>query len=518
LPFSGRGETVGELVAKVYIPPDTRDLDEQSYARFGNEVKLASTIRHPYVVPAIGSGTTQVGAYVLPYYLMPQASSTLRALAGTPPSADELPKLGRLFLQACLGVSCLHGHGVVHRDLKPENVLIGREGNAWIADLGIAHIDPDFVTVSLRTVAAEKLLNRDYYAPEQRFGTNADVDSRADIYALGCILYEMLSGNPPVRRDSPPVVSANSAFAALDPVIDRMTSYDADSLYQHVEAVIVDVAMALGWVTATTRGATRPAPADLKRMSTLLRSSNGANRAAGVDLAVALGTDALPELHERMGHGRREVRNSAATALGLMTDHRSLPFLVTGLYGNSKKASNFRPTIDTAADALARYPEEVRRTVLASLEDRVRPEQVITLVADFPVEAAFAAVADLANRKLLLLDWSETELEVLVEIDEAAAWPKVAAEAGRLGGWILSRLIPRLSVEHQLTLAEKWLDSERDDGWEIERMATTIIDIPANDDDLRPLLESVSERVAQAQGTLTRRGDLLGMIRQRLEA
>jgi serine/threonine protein kinase len=58
--FLCRGETVGELVAKVYIPPDTRDLDEQSYARFGNEVKLASTIRHPYVVPAIGSGTTQV--------------------------------------------------------------------------------------------------------------------------------------------------------------------------------------------------------------------------------------------------------------------------------------------------------------------------------------------------------------------------------------------------------------------------------------------------------------------------
>jgi hypothetical protein len=61
------GDTAGEVVAKVYIPPDKRDLDDQSLGRFRNEVKLASTIRHPYVIPALGSGTTEVGAYVLPY-------------------------------------------------------------------------------------------------------------------------------------------------------------------------------------------------------------------------------------------------------------------------------------------------------------------------------------------------------------------------------------------------------------------------------------------------------------------
>jgi eukaryotic-like serine/threonine-protein kinase len=123
------GETI-DVVAKVYIPPDTRDLDDQSLGRFHNEVKLASTIRHPYVIPAIGSGTAHVGAYVLPYYLMPQAASTLRSVIGRPRDADEIQRVARLFLQACLGVSCLHTQRVVHRDLKPENVLISREGSA----------------------------------------------------------------------------------------------------------------------------------------------------------------------------------------------------------------------------------------------------------------------------------------------------------------------------------------------------------------------------------------------------
>ena len=159
--FLCSGDTAGELVAKVYIPPDKRDLDDQSLGRFQNEVKLASTIRHPYVIPAIGSSTTQIGAYVLPYYLMPQAASTLRSRVGELQGAEEIEELARLFLQACLGVACLHARGLIHRDLKPENILISREGNAWIADLGIAHIDPDFVSVSLRTIAAERLLNRD---------------------------------------------------------------------------------------------------------------------------------------------------------------------------------------------------------------------------------------------------------------------------------------------------------------------------------------------------------------------
>lgn len=92
--FLCSGDTAGEIVAKVYMPPDKRDLDDQSLGRFRNEVKLASTIRHPYVIPAIGSGTTHVGAYVLPYYLMPQAASTLRSRIGP---VEAVPRMRSIF-------------------------------------------------------------------------------------------------------------------------------------------------------------------------------------------------------------------------------------------------------------------------------------------------------------------------------------------------------------------------------------------------------------------------------------
>ena len=264
--------------------------------------------------------------------------------------------------------------------------------------MGIAHIDPNFVSVSLKTVAAERLLNRDYYAPEQRFGNPANVDTRADIYALGCILYELFAGAPPVRRDSPPVASVNKAFAALDSVIDRMTSYDPDARYQHVEAAIVDLTLAFGWVTATMRGAREPEPTDVNEMTRLLRSNNGAKRAAGIKLALGLGESALPALHELMGHGRREVRNAAASALGQIGDERSVPYLVAGLQGNSQRASMFRPSVDTAADSLALYPIERRLEILRNLPDHIRPQQLIRIMDGFESVIAFDVVNDLHKR------------------------------------------------------------------------------------------------------------------------
>jgi serine/threonine protein kinase len=514
--FLCSGQTIGEIVAKVYIPPDQRDLDDQSLERFRNEIKLASMIRHPYVIPAIGSGTAHVGAYALPYYLMPEAASTLRSAIGRSLDADEIQRIERLFLQACLGVSCLHAHGIVHRDLKPENVLISREGSAWIADLGIAHIDPNFVSVSLRTIAAERLMNRDYYAPEQRFGNPTDVDARADIYALGCILYELFFGTPPVRRDSPPLASVNPAFAALDPVVNRMTSYDPGARYQHLEPAIIDIALAFGWITATVRGARPPQPTDLNEMGRMLRSSNGAKREAGIELAIGFGREALPELHELLGHGRREVRNAAASALGQIGDERSIPFLVAGLHGNSQKASTFRPTVDTAAESLSRYAVETRARVIRELDEPIRPGQLTTLLRGFESDAAFAVVDDLHGRKLLLLDFAETPLDLMVELDEIKAWPRLRREATRLPGWTLSHLIPRLSTEHQLELARDWMRSERSDPWDWDQMVSLITQINAPSKALKPLITELQGRLDNYPGRLRKKTENLGLVAGRL--
>src|SRR5882724_4592709 len=76
--FLCRVEGSDPIVAKVYIPPDSRDLDDRAYKRFKNEISLISKMQHPNVIKALASGTIQIGAYALPFYTMPFASGTLR--------------------------------------------------------------------------------------------------------------------------------------------------------------------------------------------------------------------------------------------------------------------------------------------------------------------------------------------------------------------------------------------------------------------------------------------------------
>ncbi len=246
------------IVAKIYIPPDNRDLDERSLSRFEREIKLSTTLRHPNVIRALASGTLKIGAYTLPFYTMLLAPKTLRDIMGPWADADGLERLLRVFLKAARGVVFLHSNEVIHRDLKPENVLIAEDGTPWVADLGIAHVNPQFVSGGLKTIEKEHLLNRDYYAPEQRFGSAVEVDHRADIYALGCILYELILGTPPVRNNSPALSSRNEVLGYLDPIFNRMTAYAVTDRYHRLEDALDDLAIQFGFVLAILQGG-RPA-------------------------------------------------------------------------------------------------------------------------------------------------------------------------------------------------------------------------------------------------------------------
>lgn len=498
--FLCQGQTMGELVAKVYIPPDKRDLDDQSLGRFKNEIKLSAALQHPNVIKSLGSGVLDVGAYSLPFYLMPPAETTLRADVGQISGAGAYSSIVRRFVQACLGVSCLHSNGVIHRDLKPENILVSRQGVPWVADLGIAHIDPDFVSVSLRTVAAERLLNRDYYAPEQRFGAVGDVDRRADIYALGCILYELLVGHPPVRRDSPPVASVDPAYEPLDPIINRMAAYEPTARYPNLEEAIADLALGLGWVAATMTGARQPPRSDIASMEKQLRSSNAVTRKQGVETAVHLGDPALSTLHELMGHGRRDVRNAVAQALGEIGHDSSLSYLLAGLYGGSNRASTFRPTTDEALPAMLRYPAAKRLDAARSLDHQVRPGQILTLLEGVGSSDAYDLVGSLATGGLILFEWAESDLDLLLIVDEDRSWPRLLEEWRRMGGYRLARLLEYVSVERQLTIARLWLAEPGTETWDWERMIPAMLDIPASVAERQTLLPEIEEALDRYPG------------------
>jgi serine/threonine protein kinase len=512
-------EDGNDVVVKVYLPPDKRDLDERALARFENEVKLTSKISHPNVVRALDSGKLTLGTYSLPFYVMPRAARTLRDFTNSHNNEpSKIENRMRLFLRAAFGVSCLHSNGIVHRDLKPENVLIGKDGSPWVADLGIAHINPDFVSVGVKTIASERLLNRDYYAPEQRFGDATDVDSRADIYALGYILYELLTGAPPVRSSSPALSKTNESFAPLDPIFLRMTAHDKKDRYRALEDAVEDVSLAFGWVLATIKGARPAENADVPTMTRLLKSSNEAHRQRGILLASQLREEALPLLHELTGNARRDVRNAAVVALGEITSPSSLPFLVGCLYGGGNpKASTFRPAADSAAAAIGRYPLDLRLRAVADIIQPVRPMQFQQILKDAPKDAAYAVVQSAMGRGMVLLDWGETVLALLASIDEERAWPDVAKgiSDGTLNSFRARELAPVLSVGHQTEFLTFWIDSLKD-AWYFNYALKAILDSKGNAVDKLELLGRLKNKVELFSGRFDadKRRDLLADIKK----
>jgi serine/threonine protein kinase len=508
-----------EVVVKVYLPPDKRDLDERALARFENEVKLTSKISHPNVVRALDSGKLTLGAYSLPLYVMPRAAKTLRDFTNSHHNDPiKIESRMRLFLRAALGVSCLHSNRIVHRDLKPENVLIGKDGSPWVADLGIAHVNPEFVSVGVKTKASERLLNRDYYAPEQRFGDATEVDNRADIYALGYILYELLAGSPPVRSSSPALSKTNESFAPLDPIFMRMTAHEKKDRYEAVEDAVEDLSLVFGWVLATIKGARLAENADVPTMTGLLKSSNETHRQHGILLASQLREEALPVLHELTGNSRRDVRNAAVIALGEITSPSSLPFLIGCLYGGGNpKASTFRPAADGAAGAIGRYPLELRLQACADIAQPVRPVQLQQILKDTPKDVAYSAVQRLMDRGMLLLDWGETVLVLLASIDEERAWPEVAKgiSDGSVHSFRGRELAAVLSVDHQAEFLTSWIDSLKD-AWYFNYAFKAIIDSRGSSQAKLELLERLKNKVKHFTGKLdfNKREELLTDIKK----
>src|SRR5207237_8291068 len=121
-------------------------------------------------------------------------------------------------------------------------------------------------------------------------------------------------------------------------------------------------------------------------------------------------------------HARREVRKAAAKALRLIKHPESLPYPVGALYGITDNASRLRPSADTASGAIARFPLDQRLKALSQLSRPIRPAQVLEMIGGMSSEDAYSIVQNLANDSLILLDWGETILEVLVVIDEEKKW------------------------------------------------------------------------------------------------
>jgi eukaryotic-like serine/threonine-protein kinase len=185
------------VALKVLLPELAASLGPD---RFQREIKLAARLQHPHILTVHDSGETAGHLwYAMPY--VEGESLRDRLWRERQLSVDEAVRIARETAQA---LDHAHRHGVVHRDIKPENILLTREGDVLVADFGIA-----------RAVDAEGGLTETglavgtpaYMSPEQAAGERA-VDARADIYALGCVVYEMLAGEPPFTGPTAQVITA----------------------------------------------------------------------------------------------------------------------------------------------------------------------------------------------------------------------------------------------------------------------------------------------------------------------
>ena len=213
--YQARDAMLNREVAVKVLPPALA-ADPSYVERFRNEAQAVGALNHPNIVPVHHFG--EQGPYL--YLVMPLIKESLRdrLLRGVPlPVAEAV----QITVQILSGLSAAHAQGVVHRDVKPENILLDDNGVAKLTDFGIAR------RLTIRrgsggpTLAGTGLPvgTPQYMAPEQLRGE--ELDQRADIYALGSVLYEMLTGLPPHVADTPYEVASLVLTAPITPPSER---------------------------------------------------------------------------------------------------------------------------------------------------------------------------------------------------------------------------------------------------------------------------------------------------------
>jgi len=217
--------------------------------RFNQEARAVAKLSNPNVVAVIDAGEDQGRPYIVLEYVQGETLKQRIARVGALDATEALA----YGLEVAQGLGVAHERNMVHRDVKPQNVLIDSTGRAKLTDFGIAReLNDQGVTATGRVIGTT-----DYVAPEQAMGK--DIDPRSDIYSLGIVLFEMLTGDVPFEADNQigvamkhvneelpdvqlirPDISAASAR-----VVDRATTKNPDDRYQTIEEMSDDLQAAL---------------------------------------------------------------------------------------------------------------------------------------------------------------------------------------------------------------------------------------------------------------------------------
>lgn len=322
--YLARDTTLERWVAIKILHREISDQPDQ-IERFRREARSVAQLSHPNVVAVIDAGEDGGHPYIVFEYI---AGETLK---------QRIERLGRLPLDETAayaieigrGIAAAHARPMVHRDVKPQNVLIDNEGRAKVTDFGIAReLEADGLTATGRVLGTT-----DYVSPEQAMGQS--VDARSDIYSLGVVIYEMLTGAPPfaaetlvgvamkhVNEQMPDVQARRpEVSSALAAVVDRATAKEPDDRYADMAAMLDDLESALevevaraGHATGEATNVLRSVPGPRRRFLTPRHASVAGILVVLLTAGMALGIAALTGSE---GPSREEAPETGASPVAV---------------------------------------------------------------------------------------------------------------------------------------------------------------------------------------------------------
>lgn len=250
--FEARQEKLNRRVAVKVLPEHTA-LDSAKKARFHVEAEAMAKLHHGNIVDIHELGETEDGHLFIAMEYSGGGSLAEKLEAGP----LDLKDVTRIFDQTCSAVAHAHEHGVVHRDLKPANILLDEEGEVRVGDFGLAKIfdETSESQVSALTMEGSVMGTYGYMAPEQFRG--AGYDQRSDVYSIGVVTYQMLTGHLPQGVFEPVSKHRSDLPATLDRAMEKALRRDPDDRYPSVEKMRSSILTALQSSSTNTNSAGR---------------------------------------------------------------------------------------------------------------------------------------------------------------------------------------------------------------------------------------------------------------------
>ncbi len=231
--YKARQRDLDRAIALKILPPEVSE-DPAFTQRFTQEAKALAQLNHPHIVTVHDFG--QAGGlfyFVMEYVDGVNLRQALRA--GHLQQAEAL----KIVPQICEALQFAHDEGVVHRDIKPENILLDKKGRVKIADFGLAKLLGQ-VPAGARLTGSHQVMGTPHYMAPEQIERPQQVDHRADIYSLGVVFYEMLTGELPIGKFSPPSQKVQ-VDVRLDQVVLRLLEKQPERRYQQASDVKTDV-------------------------------------------------------------------------------------------------------------------------------------------------------------------------------------------------------------------------------------------------------------------------------------